>query len=459
MAKKPNESFQEYRERVMDPISKSFCAAKWLNATIWLTGGKTTSCHHPPAHSCDLNEIEQNPSALHNTFRKRFARQLMLGGKRPKECDYCWQIEDLGDPSLISDRVYKTAIYTDEELVKLTQEDPMVPTFDLKTLEVSFNAECNLACCYCNPAFSSRWMSDIATNGEYQNLTHSDRQCFNHLGEDYRRYADSDDNPYIQAFWKWWPDLVPGLQDFRVTGGEPLLSPQLWKIFDSLSINQPDGLSFSINSNLSVSSKLIDKLIDSSKRIKNLHIYTSCEAFGAHAEYIRDGLRFSEFTQNCLRILREAKIESFNMMMTINCLNLFSMIDFLNLMVKWKREYGIRFPVWTVNILRFPCFLSCLTLPDYLRLKISNDLETWIHTHRESIYVTDLEVESITRLVEYLRNAPQVHPQAPTDRLVMQKDFKQFILQYDQRRHKNFRQTFPSTFVEWFDSIETGDEK
>ena len=39
----------KYKKRVIDPISDSFCAAKWLNATIWLGSGMTTSCHHPPA--------------------------------------------------------------------------------------------------------------------------------------------------------------------------------------------------------------------------------------------------------------------------------------------------------------------------------------------------------------------------------------------------------------------------
>ena len=48
--KKPNESYQEWRDRVIDKISPSFCGAKWYNATIWLNSGSTASCHHPPAH-------------------------------------------------------------------------------------------------------------------------------------------------------------------------------------------------------------------------------------------------------------------------------------------------------------------------------------------------------------------------------------------------------------------------
>ena len=45
--RQPNESFDDYRTRVIDPISDSFCGAKWYNATIWLGHGGTASCHHP----------------------------------------------------------------------------------------------------------------------------------------------------------------------------------------------------------------------------------------------------------------------------------------------------------------------------------------------------------------------------------------------------------------------------
>ena len=40
-AKKDEESFQEYRERVINKLSQSFCGAKWYNATIWLGKGTT----------------------------------------------------------------------------------------------------------------------------------------------------------------------------------------------------------------------------------------------------------------------------------------------------------------------------------------------------------------------------------------------------------------------------------
>ena len=95
MPRKANETDNEYRSRVIDPISDSFCAAKWLNATIWLGNGATTSCHHPPPHRIDPDEVKNDPSALHNTIYKKLVRKELQEGKQSRECEYCWKIENL----------------------------------------------------------------------------------------------------------------------------------------------------------------------------------------------------------------------------------------------------------------------------------------------------------------------------------------------------------------------------
>ena len=57
IAKKHDESYQEYRDRVVNKVSPAFCGAKWYNATIWLGHGQTTSCHHPPGNYIDPKEL------------------------------------------------------------------------------------------------------------------------------------------------------------------------------------------------------------------------------------------------------------------------------------------------------------------------------------------------------------------------------------------------------------------
>ncbi len=102
-------------KQLLDELSPSFCAAKWYNATIWLGSGMTTSCHHPPAHKIDAEQVKLDPSALHNTPEKKTHRAQMQRGERPSGCEYCWKLEDVGAQS---DRVYKSKIYSETKIPK-----------------------------------------------------------------------------------------------------------------------------------------------------------------------------------------------------------------------------------------------------------------------------------------------------------------------------------------------------
>ena len=88
----------------------TMCTAKFFTSTIYLQSGQTHSCYHPLPHQIPLEEIKDNPSALHNTKHKIARRKQMILGERPSECNYCWRVEDMGD-EFISDRIIKSKIF------------------------------------------------------------------------------------------------------------------------------------------------------------------------------------------------------------------------------------------------------------------------------------------------------------------------------------------------------------
>ena len=288
MPRQPNETDLEYKRRVIDIKSESFCGAKWYNATIWLGSGMTTSCHHPPAHLVDPNLVANNPKLLHNTDQKKADRLMMQEGVRPAGCEYCWKIEDMGRDA-ISDRVYKTVIYSDNDL-ETAYNEPSSNDVDLQTLEIAFDRTCNFGCSYCNPAFSSTWVKDIDRNGPYTHLTSDGRNHFTHTHDSSQLYKFSEYNPYTEAFFKWWEsDLHRTLKELRLTGGEPLMSGETFKLLEWFKTHDTD-MRFALNSNLGAKDDLIDRLIEASHNIPYVELYTSCEATGAAAEYIRDGM-------------------------------------------------------------------------------------------------------------------------------------------------------------------------
>ena len=449
MPRNPNETDLEYRKRVIDPISPSFCAAKWYNATTWLGSGMTTSCHHPPAHHVSVDEVKQNYKAIHNTAQKKNDRELMVKGVRPRGCEYCWKIEDIARDN-VSDRVYKTVIYSDQDIASAAAT-PATDDVDLKTFEISFDRTCNFACSYCNPAFSSTWVNDIKRNGPYEDLVSDGRNHFTHAHETAQLFELGEENPYATAFFQWWEsDLHRTLQELRLTGGEPLMSPYTWKLFDWFEKHDTD-MRFAVNSNLGAKDELIDRLIAASHSIKHFHLYTSNESIGAHAEYIRDGLVWDKWETNVHKILQGGRLEGFHMMCTINATCLESLPEFLSWCLGLKSTYGMDYPAFTLNILRFPSFQSPLVLPDHIREHQKTRLQEWHDENKSSTLLHQMELNQVQRLIDYLDVVKTPHSET-FDRPLLLNDFYKFHQQYDKRRNKSFSNTFPG-LSEWYQTL------
>jgi organic radical activating enzyme len=442
----------EFKHTALDPLSASFCAAKWYNATIWLGSGQTTSCHHPPAHLVDKDKVSINPRLLHNTDQKKADRAQMIAGERPAGCEYCWKIEDMGRDA-VSDRVYKSKIYPITTL-KEAYETPPDQDVNLRTLEIAFDRTCQFACSYCNPAFSSTWVRDIKNNGPYIGLVSDGRNHFTHGHDSSQLYSFNETNPYVEAFFRWWEtDLHKTLQELRITGGEPLMSGYTWKLIEWFKQNQGRSTTrLAINSNLGFDSDKLQEFVTAIEPLPHVELYTSMEAVGTQAEYIRDGLDYAQWLANVHTLLRSRAVKALHVMCTINALCLDSLPQLLDQLMDLKRLYGRDQVSFTLNILRFPSFQSALVLPEDIRTRYRVVLEEWLYKNRANPWLHEHEVNHTQRLIDYLDVVKTPH----SDTFEMPKllnDFRQFYSQYDGRRDKNFGAAFPK-LATWYDSIQ-----
>jgi organic radical activating enzyme len=449
MPRLDTETDLEYKRRVIDIKSDSFCGAKWYNATIWLGSGQTTSCHHPLPHAIDREEIKTNPKAIHNTTRKKMEREQMQTGERPSGCEYCWKIEDMGRDA-ISDRVYKTVIYSDEDLAH-AHRTPASEDVDLQTLEIAFDRTCQFACSYCNPAFSSTWVKDIKQHGPYTNLVSDGRNHFTHAHDSSQLYKFGEVNPYVEAFHQWWEtDLHRTLKELRITGGEPLMSAETWKLIDWFKTNKGRSTTrLAINSNLGTAVD-IDRLLDSIDGVE-VDLYTSNESMSLQAEYIRDGLVFDDWANNVERLLDSGQFRGIHVMATVNALCLDSLDSFLEMIMNWKREYGKDAVNFSLNILRFPSFQSLTVLPEDIRLAYHTQLHDFANSYRHGTEMHEFEWNQLSRLLSYITEVSEAHKEAMSQS-ILQRDFKNFYQQYDQRRDKNFAETFPA-LADWYNTL------
>ena len=457
----------------LDIVGKGFCLAKWTQVTMHLHNGTTHSCHHPEPHKVGLEEINRNPTALHNSKIKKQARKEMLNDERPSECQYCWNVED--NSNSFSDRIYKSSEPWSEPFYDEIVKSDWRSDYNPKYVEVSFSNTCNFKCAYCGPEYSSKWMEEINEFGAYD-LSYQYNGMERMVERNTKPYKQTEKNPYVEAFWEWFPELYNSLDTFRITGGEPLLSKDTWKVLDYIIETETPNknLKLSINSNLGVNDDLVDKLIlkldkiIKEERVSELIIFTSCEGYGKQAEYTRFGLDFEKLFQNIDKILTELPKVTIVVMSTFNIFSVFSYELLIKKIFKLKVKHFNTKRFWNsalildTSYLRHPPFMSFRILKDYIGVEY---FDRWIkymkfnstfrslnfHKMQEKTDVgfSTQEIEKITRLrdmfiADYETNLKLFE----TDK----KDFVKFIRQYEMRRGLVCEQYYPE-LIEFIKSI------
>lgn len=477
-------------------ISPSMCFAKWAQTSLHLTNGMTNSCYHPPLHKISVDQIKQNYLALHNTDQKKAERKMMLNGERPAGCQYCWRIEDAGSRS---DRIYRSgeawAQNSKKDIIMAMDTGDITPRY----VEVNFNQACNFKCMYCSPHLSTTWEQEIKEHGPYQVQDASGKtELHNHIASLERDNlmplkVRQEDNPYLDAFWKWWPSLYKTLEVFRITGGEPLMDVNTFRVLDYIYENPNAWLEFSITTNMCPpKQELMDKFIEKLKlleriqiwedkkrfnpgsgnhwyvnmAVKHFALFVSLDSVGKQAEYIRSGLNYSQLQTNVMSFLSHTVNTSVTFINTYNALSVPKTVDFLKYVLELRKQFsrqnqGVkRIPIYDpynthpdhiihprqriwfdIPLLRNPQWHNIQVLPESLDHYIEDAISFMKENTDVSSFVGfyDFEIAKLERNLAILREKRFVGEEAKFHRTNMLSFFKQ----YDARKGTNFYQTFP----------------
>jgi len=433
---------------IVNAVSPTFCLAKWHHVTLYLQTGETHSCYHPAPHKISLAELAKNPSALHNTAIKKQERKEMLEGVQTQGCQYCWNIENMG-PDYISDRHIKTAnIYTEQRFKQIVTS-PWDKNLNPEYVEISFGNECNFKCGYCHPKASSRFYNEIKQYGPV--TTVNNHRCDIDWMDLYER---EEKNPYVDAWWKWWPKLRKTLNILRITGGEPLMHTSTWKLLSSLKQDPMPNLELNINSNLGVKPVLVDKMIDyvnyltDHKGIKRFKLYTSIDTWGPRAEYIRTGLDLSVWERNLDNYLRLTG-QPISFMITFNVLSVTTFKDLLAKILEWRAKYNQYNKTDQPQMVRFdtpylkePLQYDMNILPKKQFMKYMKLSLKFMKSHTDNNDPTkfsEVEFEKFRRVVDYMATT-EYEPSRVTEG---QRDFYHWFSELDTRRGTDFITTFP----------------
>ena len=431
----------------LNAVSKSFCLAKWFHVSLHIPTGRTQSCYHPPTHKIPREELLITSDALHNTNHKKDQRRQMLDGERPSECSFCWAIEDAGN---ISDRPYRSFDVNEPGVVAEALKYGATGNPPPKYLEVNFNQSCNFKCSYCSPHLSTEWHKEIKQEGAY---FLSDRR---HNDVEWMETKDmlpnnSPDNPYLLAFWEWFPTVYDNLNTFRMTGGEPLMDRNTFRVFEYVQNNPSDKLHLSITSNCNPPGnqwqKFIDglKVITDARAIEHFMLFCSLDAWGPQSEYIRHGLHFPTLQKNVHQYLTESDMHSLTFIITANVLSLPTWVEYFENILKMRQEMNTdRQLIWfDTPMLHDPKWMS-LKLASKEMLQPLLDSIEFMEANIEKVNnrfkcFKDYEIDKVRRLYEWA-----IVPMSSEEERIAKKNFHLFFTEHDKRRGTNILTTFPT---------------
>ena len=507
-----HDSADEMRDR-LNAVSPSLCLAKWQQVSLHLPQGLTQSCYHPPTHTIPVELLKSKPSTLHNTPIKIQERKQMKEGKRPDGCAYCWKVEDAESENSkghLSDRHYRSSEWwsktTFDEVVNNSFDYDVVPRY----VEVNFNQACNFKCMYCSPHLSTAWEEEVQKFGGYQmeHFVHNNLDALQKKGLMPLKVANKD-NPYVEAFWEWWPTIYRKLRVFRMTGGEPLMDKNTFKVLEYVNDNPNGQLELSITSNMCPpDQKLFDKFIDLIKKLETVRIwedtenfnensgnnwyvapaykhfmlFVSLDGYGEQAEYMRNGMDFERLLNNVRTYLRETRHTSISFINTFTMLSIPSLRKFLEMILELRKEFGGRVQEeYTINppnngdyvhppyvvkkhqriwfdipILRYPPWFGIQNAGQYGIDEVKNCLAYMEANVQDDDYLQTFEGFKPYEILKVKRDLAIMEQKLSREDTELNKsNFYKFISEHDKRRNTNFLRTFPELRQFWKEAMKS----
>tara|TARA_B100000959_G_scaffold285688_1_gene361297 strand:- start:1105 stop:2181 length:1077 start_codon:yes stop_codon:yes gene_type:complete len=289
-------------------------------------------------------------------------RNKMLSGKKIKECQVCYDLEESGGESHRTDK-YRKKCGIDLE-----------PTGIGLKLRIN-GSFCNLGCYMCHPYNSSTRRNELKAIYGQSGIWGAPFKSVNH---------------------KQWNDIIKNILDnihlvfyMNITGGEPLQLPKHWEFLDLIPKEHAKHITLSYDTNLTELRYKNKSIFDYVDKFEKILLGVSCDHYGKKLDWMRYPIDREKFEHNLL----EAK----GLIKQLNCstsmLNIFELKEMYNY---YMDNFGI--PMIFQNIVRGPFMLSIRNLkqkdkdillkkyenlPDYSYIKAELLLEPFDPEHKK----------------------------------------------------------------------------
>lgn len=325
----------------------TFCVLPWVNLSTDVNGSLRPCCKFAqpePTNEYQLpNMKEGSLDVLWNDIRFQTLRQAFLDGKKPKECQSCWDEEAAGMPS------FRVQWAKDKKISTAELDFAPVATHGPRAMDLKLNNVCNLKCRICGPQASSTFLK------EYQ-------ERFDIKVEDGAYWLSNKilGTANEDVILEWAQDLI----HLEVTGGEPMASPENIKVLELLiNSGRADKISILLNTNGTLYNK---KFLDLLVKFKEITLCISVDDLGERLEYERSPTEWSTVQDNIAKFiaLKEQHANLFlTLCPTVSVFNVYYMQEFLD----WAKSMNI---FTYFNLLHYPPSHSIKNLPYRLKEQV-----------------------------------------------------------------------------------------
>jgi hypothetical protein len=239
-----------------------------------------------------------------------------------------------------------------------------------------------------------------------------------------------------------------------MTGGEPLMDKNTFKIFDYVKNNPKEDLHLSITSNCCPPGNQWSKFMSSLKEITDndaidhFMLFCSLDSWGEQAEYIRTGMDFKVLLQNVEDFIKNGRKHSITFIITFNALSYTRIYEYMENILRLRKLFSNnRQLIWfDIPQLHSPDFLNPKLIP-----QLTTELEKVLvlmeqnkdDRKNEFKGFSDFEVSKVKRLIDW------IHSDTGFDVDTGKKNFYSFFSQYDERQGTKFVNIFPELSEFW----------
>ena len=268
-------------------------------------------------------------------------------------------------------------------------------------------------------------------------------------------YQREEENPYVDAFWKWWPELRKTLTIMRITGGEPTMHRSTYRVIEELDKDPAPWLELNVNSNLGTKTALVEKLASSVRKlcdenkIRSFKLFSSIDTWGDRAEYIRTGLDIGLWEKNLHTYLTLTN-SPVTFMITFNIFSVTTFKSLLEKLLEWRSMYDwyddpvnpqhrVRFDT---PYLREPLQYDMNILPKEEFMPYMEESLKFMEENvddKSSKKFSSIEYEKFKRVVDYMRETYYSEEKLIEGR----RDFYNWFNELDERRDTNMLDVFP----------------